>query len=157
MCYGSCVHILLPWCRKESVESCDSEHTVCGYLDSWGGPLMISSKLSTVRNGPAPTMSLPKWFLRKPGCALGGWIYTGYDKDEEMVGSAVGGLQDSATVLEQMYPFPPLVSHFGCQDQHIIMHSVLWLLVITIPWFCIARIRVTFDLGCQKKTLLILI
>lgn len=35
------------------------------------------------------------------------------DKDAEVVGSVLDDLQVNASVLDQMYPFPPLLSHFG--------------------------------------------
>lgn len=36
-----------PGARQGYVRSCASQHTVCVYMDSRGGPLMVSPKLST--------------------------------------------------------------------------------------------------------------
>lgn len=54
-------------------------------------------------------------------------------------------------IAEDTQDFHCLLISEHC-NPHTIMHSVLWLLVIPIAWFCIAWIRLTFDLGCQEKS-----
>lgn len=72
--------------------------------------------------------------------------YTEYDIEAEL-GSAVGDLQPSSSVLAQMYP-SLLLSHSGVATNQGHRHA---LSVVSIPWFHTAWIGVTFDLACQEK------